>query len=79
MMKLEVRAMKKFVTLLVVLYIGGYVAFRQSFTETWEKDKANYVIFPARPVGLALYYGWRPLSYVDAQLTGIGAHIGPHQ
>jgi hypothetical protein len=70
--------MKKFITLLLVLYVGGYIAFRNTFSETWEKDKATYVMFPAGPVGLALYYAWRPLSYADAQMTGIGAHIGPH-
>lgn len=71
--------MRKFWLLLLVLYAGGYVAFRHTFAEVWEKDNATYVMFPAGPVGLALYYMWRPLSYADSKLTGIGTQIGPHQ
>lgn len=71
--------MRKFWLLLLILYVGGYLAFRQTFAQVWEKDQAAYVMFPAGPVGLALYYMWRPLSYTDGKLTGIGTHIGPHQ
>jgi hypothetical protein len=70
--------MRKFVVLLLVLYVGGYITFRNTFFEIWDKDKAAYVVFPTGPVGLALYYFWRPLSYADTRLTGVGAHIGPH-
>jgi hypothetical protein len=71
--------MRKFWIILLILYVGGYYAFRQAFTETWDKDKASYVMFPKGPVGLGLYYLWRPLSYLDQRMTGTGAHIGPHQ
>ncbi|MEQ1672195.1 MAG: hypothetical protein ABL893_15175 [Hyphomicrobium sp.] len=71
--------MKKFLVLLFLIYVGGYIGFRQSFSEVWEKDKASYVIFPEGDVGHALYYLWRPMSYIDGQLTGRGAHIGPHR
>jgi hypothetical protein len=63
---------------LVLLYVGTYVWFRQSSTEIWERDKQAYVIFPAG-YGSALYYLWRPLSYVDSGLTGMRFHIGPHR
>jgi hypothetical protein len=44
----------------------------------WERDKRAYVIFP-EGYGSALYYLWRPLSYVDGALTTMGFHIGPHR
>ncbi len=71
--------MRKFLLFLALLYTGGYIAFRQTHTETWDKDKASYVIFPENDAGRALYYAWLPMSYVDGQLTGTGAHIGPHR
>ena len=70
--------MRKFLLFLALLYVGGYPAFRQTHTEFWDKDKASNVIFPEGDVGRALYYGWRPMSYLDGQLTATGAHIGPH-
>lgn len=70
--------MKKLVVLLLVLYVGGYLAFRQTNAQVWERDKQTYVIFPAGN-GAALYYLWRPLSYLDAAITGMRAHIGPHR
>jgi hypothetical protein len=62
----------------LVLYVGGYIAFRQARAETWAHDRQTYVIFP-EGAGRALYYLWRPLSYLDTRLTGMGAHIGPHR
>ena len=70
--------MKKFVVLLLVLYVGGYLVFRQTNAQVWERDNQSYVIFP-QGNGVALYYLWRPLSYLDARLTGMRAHIGPHR
>jgi hypothetical protein len=67
------------VALVLVLYVGAYVWFRQTSTEIWERDKQAYVIFPAGNGGGALYYLWRPLSYVDGSLTGMRFHIGPHR
>ena len=46
--------------------------------ETWAQDEQTYIIFPEGP-GIILYYFWRPLSYFDASLTSVGAHIGPHR
>jgi hypothetical protein len=67
-----------FVLLLVLLYVGSYVGFRQGSAEVWEHDKQTYVIFPDGP-GRALYYLWRPLTYVDGAVTGMRFHIGPHR
>jgi hypothetical protein len=64
--------------IVLLVYAGSYLAFRQSNTEVWERDKQAYVIFPTGP-GSALYYAWRPLSYVDGAVTGMRFHIGPHR
>ena len=61
---------------LVNVYIGSYAWLRFSHTERWGQDGRDYVIFPQQP---ALYYVYRPLTYFDAQLTGIRFHIGPHR
>jgi hypothetical protein len=66
------------VLLVLAIYLGSYVAFRQTNQEVWPKDNQTYVIFPAGAVGHALYYVWRPLSYADGALTGMRFHIGPH-
>ncbi len=54
---------------LLLLYVGSYVVFRQTHTEVWERDQKAYVIFPPS-FGGALYYLWRPLSYIDGAATG---------
>lgn len=61
------------------VYAGSYLLFRQSNIEVWDRDKRPYVIFPTGGLGSALYYAWRPLSYVDGAMTGMGFHIGPHR
>lgn len=61
----------------LAFYLGGYLAFRQTRAETWSRDSRTYVIFPDG-AGRVLYYLWRPLSYLDGRMTGMGAHIGVH-
>jgi hypothetical protein len=63
---------------ILVLYVAGYLILRQARAEVWPRDGRSYVIFP-EGAGRVLYYLWRPLSYVDGRLTGMGAHIGPHR
>jgi hypothetical protein len=75
----EKSLMRRILLALLVVYFGGYVAFRTVNAETWAKDNQVYVIFPDTSFGKLAYYVWRPLSYVDALLTGMGFHIGPHQ
>jgi len=72
--------MKKLIiigTLIPILYVFSYIGFRYANVETWDKNGKNYVIFPQRFI--ALYYFYRPMSYIDAKVTGIGIHIGAHQ
>jgi hypothetical protein len=66
------------VSVLILLYVGGYIAFRQSNAEVWDRDRQTYVIFPQGGAS-ALYYLWRPLTYVDGAMTGMRFHIGPHR
>lgn len=62
--------------LLFFFYVLAYGWFRQTRVEVWEENNQPYVIFPSNL--LFLYYFFRPLSYTDSALTGIGNHIGPH-
>lgn len=62
--------------LVLVVYALSYVAFRMSHREVWENEGEVYVIFPAEAAWL--YYFYRPASYLDASLTGMHFHIGPH-
>lgn len=64
------------VLLLAALYVGGYIRYREAHTESWERDEREYVIFPRD--SLAWYYVYRPASYLDAKLTGVRSHMGPH-
>jgi hypothetical protein len=71
--------MKRILLALILIYFGGYATFRATHAETWAKDNKVYVIFPDTSLGKMIYYAWRPLSYLDARLTGMNFHIGPHQ
>jgi hypothetical protein len=39
---------------IVVLYVGGYLVFRQARAEVWPRDGRGYVIFPEGAGGLPL-------------------------
>jgi hypothetical protein len=71
------RNLIKSILILLLVYCISYVAFRTVNIETWENDGKDYVTFPEN--SRLLYRVFRPLSYIDAALTGTGAHIGPHQ
>ena len=60
-----------------LVYALSYLGFRLLSTEVWEKDGHSYVIFPEKP--LALYYLFRPMTYLDGSLTNMRFHIGPHR
>ncbi len=64
------------IAILLVAYVGSYVCFRATHVERWDRDGRDYVIFPQSP---AVYYLYRPLTYLDARLTGMRFHIGPHR
>ncbi len=63
------------VLLCAVVYVASYVGFRVTHVEVWDHDGREYVIIQQR----LLYYAYRPIMYLDAALTGMGFHIGPHQ
>jgi hypothetical protein len=65
------------IVLLIAVYVGSYISFRSRHIEVWERDNQRYVIFPKDRV--ILYYVYRPLSHIDAKLTGMRFHIGPHR
>ncbi|MDQ3132520.1 MAG: hypothetical protein M3Q99_17375 [Acidobacteriota bacterium] len=54
----------------------SYVLIRQTKQEIWERDGKTYVIFPKDKI---LHYLYRPLTLIDAKITGIGFHIGEHR
>jgi hypothetical protein len=66
------------IAVVLAVYVLGYLNFRTTHQEVWLKDQQTYVIF-STGIGKALYYLWRPLEMIDAQLTGMNFHIGPHQ
>ena len=68
----------RLIVLVLALYVVTYAVFRQTHIEVWERDKQAYVIFP-EGYGVALYYLWRPLSYVDGAVSKMRFHIGPHR
>lgn len=68
----------RLIAIILLIYVAAYMAFRQTHVEVWERDKRTYVIFP-ESYGRPLYYLWRPLAYVDAAVTGMQHHIGPHR
>jgi succinate dehydrogenase hydrophobic anchor subunit len=69
---------KTITAVVLAIYVLGYLGFRITHQEVWSKDQKTYVIFPSG-IGKALYYVWRPLEMIDAKLTGMNFHIGPHQ
>ena len=69
--------MKRLLLAVMVLYVLSYGLFRSMASEVWAKDGNTYVIYPQSPI--AVYYVFRPLSYLDVYATGTRSHIGPHQ
>ncbi|MEO9898096.1 MAG: hypothetical protein ABJD13_05355 [Paracoccaceae bacterium] len=69
--------MYRLLMVVLLLYVVFYGLFRSMSSEVWIEDGNTYVIYPESPI--AVYYIFRPLSYLDGFLTGTGSHIGPHQ
>ena len=65
------------VTWFLLLYLLSYLGLRVGLNQRWQQDGQDYVIFPQSPI--AIYYIYRPLSWLDAKLTGQRFHIGPHR
>jgi hypothetical protein len=66
-----------FLCALVLVYMMGYVMFRQTHIKKWDKDGHDYVIFPKTQMWM--YYTFRPITIIDSKVTGMGFHIGPHR
>lgn len=70
--------MKRAVTLCAVavaLYLTVYIVYRARHVQVWAGDGKAYVILGSR----LTWYGYRPLSYVDARVTGMRFHLGPRR
>ncbi len=70
---------RKFLVAIITLftiYFLGYILLRQTKQEVWERDGKTYVIFSEDK---ALYYLYRPLSFIDEKATGMRFHIGQHR
>ena len=68
--------MFKFGFAILICYLAAYGVLRQTQQEVWADDGQTYVVFPASaPI---FYYGVRPITLLDAALTGMRFHIGPH-
>jgi len=65
------------IAIVALFYFVSYLIFRANHTEIWTQNNKTYVIFPKSKMWL--YYLYRPATYVDGKLSGIGFHIGPHQ
>jgi hypothetical protein len=64
------------ILVVITIYVGTYVRPRASHVERWDRDGHDYVILPRSTV---VYYLYRPLTCIDARLTGMRFHIGPHR
>ncbi|HEY5753542.1 MAG TPA: hypothetical protein VIT21_10360 [Chthoniobacterales bacterium] len=65
-----------FWSLMLTVYVLGYLVIRATSVEKWERDGQNYVIFPASPQ--SLYYIYRPMAQIDGKVTGMRFRHGPH-
>jgi len=63
------------ILILAAIYLGSYFLVRQTNSDVWERDNHTYVLFP-NPFA---YYLYRPVTYLDGELTGMRFHIGPHR
>jgi hypothetical protein len=64
------------ILVVIMMFVGSYIWLRTSDVERWDRNGHDYVILPQSTV---VYYVYRPLIYVDAHLTGMRFHIGPHR
>jgi hypothetical protein len=65
------------VIVVLALYAGSYLLLRVRCVEVWARDGRPYLIIPSGSPWL--YYLYRPLMYLDAAITGMRFHIGPHR
>lgn len=63
------------VSAVILLYIGGYIWFRETHMSIAPSTGMDEVIFPTNRVA---YYFFRPASYIDSIANRVNTHIGPH-
>ena len=76
-MRKKILILTTIIAAFVFIYIGSYIIFRNTHIEVWQKNGRSYVIFPEK--NKIIYYFYRPITYVDAKMTGMGFHIGAHE
>jgi hypothetical protein len=59
----------------VALYLGGYLVYRVTHVQVWQADDRAYVMFGSR----VAWYLLRPVSRLDAAVTGMRFHLGAHR
>jgi hypothetical protein len=65
------------VIVVLAVYASSYLLLRVRGVEVWARDGRPYLIIPSGSPWL--YYLYRPLMYLDAGITGMRFHIGPHR
>lgn len=68
------RLSRRIAAALAIVYLGSYVAYRETHREP-HIDGRMYLLFDSR----FAYLLYRPLCYLDATLTGMHFHLGPHR
>ncbi|HEY5895813.1 MAG TPA: hypothetical protein VIT91_21545 [Chthoniobacterales bacterium] len=58
-----------FWSLVLAVYLLGYLIVRATLVHTWQRDGQSYVIFPEWP--RSLYYVYRPMADLDGKITGM--------
>jgi hypothetical protein len=59
----------------LLAYVGSYAWYSASHLEVRAEDGKSYVIFGSS----IAYYVFRPITYIDAAISGMQFHIGPHR
>lgn len=63
-------------TVFLLAYCGAYFYIRSTRAEKWDQDGKTYVLFPNSKI---VWLAYRPLTMIDASLTDMNFHIGPHK
>lgn len=64
------------VAIVLVVYLRSYALYRSANLKHRADDGRGYVSYENKP---ALYYFYRPVSYVDARLTRVRSRLHVHE
>ena len=74
---MEKSELKKLIIILAILwiliYLLSYLAYRQTHIQVRGPDNKEYVFFSDNK--FYLFYFFRPLSWIDEELTGMNFHL----